>query len=117
MAEPRTILLFDPAAKRQVWNERMSNGEYAVLPSFEAATSSVPSAALHKGPSCTIFTTYSEAEDYAREQVVLHPALRCRIYDSEVLVSRRSSRRAGRPIVRKVKLALDFDDGVVPASF
>src|SRR5579871_6187207 len=31
MSEPRVLLLFDPEARPQNWNERMSPGEYAVL--------------------------------------------------------------------------------------
>lgn len=32
----RTILLFDPLAQPQSWNERMLPGEYAVLYSFQS---------------------------------------------------------------------------------
>ena len=51
----------------------MTAGEYAVhYSSFD-----IPGTP----PSCTIFSSLIEAEDYAREQVAQRPALRCRIYD------------------------------------
>jgi hypothetical protein len=86
MAQSRTLLLFDPNARPQCWNERMTSGEYAVLYS---GTQSVPSD--HRdgtpagGPSCTVFSTLAEAEEHANQQVALIPSLRCRIYDHQGL--------------------------------
>jgi hypothetical protein len=52
----------------------MAPGEYAVHYShFEGPANAVP--------SCTIVASLGEAEQYAAEQVALHPTLRCRIYD------------------------------------
>jgi hypothetical protein len=81
MAQSRTLLLFDPNAQPQCWNERMSPTEYAVLYSHQPNPSGHPDVAPTAGPSCTIFSTLSEAEEYAAQQVALIPTLRCRIYD------------------------------------
>jgi hypothetical protein len=82
MAQSRTLLLFDPNAQPQCWNERMSPTEYAVLYSgIQPIPSGHPDDAPATGPSCTIFSTLSEAEQYAAQQVALTPTLRCRIYD------------------------------------
>jgi hypothetical protein len=79
MGHPRTLPLFDPKAQPSSWNERMTPGEYAVHYSqFE-------NIAPGTGPYCTVFGTFAEAEQYAKEQVSLHPALRCRIYDHQGL--------------------------------
>jgi hypothetical protein len=75
MSHPRTLLLFDPAVQPGSWNERMSPGEYAVH--YSSLEGSTPGS----GPTCTIFGTLAEAEQYAAEQITLHPGLRCRIYD------------------------------------
>jgi hypothetical protein len=75
MGHSRTLPLFDPKVQPSSWNERMQPGEYAVhYSSFESGT-------LENGPYCTVFNTLAEAEQYAKEQVSLKPALRCRIYD------------------------------------
>jgi hypothetical protein len=76
----RTLALFDSGAQPASWNERMSPGEYAVH------YSSFDSSAPGTGPSCTILGSLAEAEEYARPQVALKPALRCRIYDHEGFV-------------------------------
>ena len=75
MSHPRTLPLFDPAIQPGSWNERMSSGEYAVhYSSFESSTPG-------SGPTCTVFGSLAEAEQYAAKQVTLRPGLRCRIYD------------------------------------
>ena len=82
MAQSRTLLLFDPNAQPQCWNERMSATEYAVLYSgIQPIPSGHSDDAPVSGPSCTVFSTLSEAEEYADQQVALIPTLRCRIYD------------------------------------
>ena len=72
MAQSRTLLLFDPNAQPQSWNERMTPSEYAVLSSTS-------------GSSCTVFSNLADAEEYATQQVALTPSLRCRIYDHQGL--------------------------------
>ena len=82
MAQLRTLLLFDPNAQPQSWNERMTSTEYAVL--YSGCQPLHPSDRNGKsstGPYCTVFTTLAEAEEYATQQVTLTPTLRCRIYD------------------------------------
>lgn len=69
----RTLPLFDPATQPSSWNERMSAGEYAVH------YSSFANPAI--APFCSVFSSLPEAESYAKEQIALHPDLRCRIYD------------------------------------
>ena len=83
MDRGRTLLLFDPAAQPQSWNERMTPGEFAVL--YSGAVSGAPDVA-----TCEIFPSLSEAEEYAARQTALFPALRCRIYDHHGL--------AGQPV-------------------
>src|SRR5437762_10735184 len=84
MVQSRTLLLFDPSAQPQCWNERMSPSEFAVLYSHTH-----PSPSDHRetepitGPVCTVFSTLAEAEEYATQQVALIPSLRCRIYDHQ----------------------------------
>jgi hypothetical protein len=74
----RTLLLFDPDAQPQCWNERMQPGGYAVLySSNQLAGSPHPS----REPFCTVWSTLAEAEQHATEQVARLPTLRCRIYD------------------------------------
>jgi hypothetical protein len=76
MSHPRTLLLFDPEVQPASWNERMAHGEYAVHYSqFDGSQ-----------PFCTVFESLSEAKKFAREQVLLKPTLRCRIYDHQGLV-------------------------------
>jgi hypothetical protein len=78
MKPPRTVPLFDPDAQPASWNESMSPGEYSVHPSsFENNAA---------GPSCTIFGSLEDAEEYAQAQVALKPGLRCRIYDHQGFV-------------------------------
>jgi hypothetical protein len=74
MCHPRTLPLFDQRAQPATWNERMTPGEYAVhYSSFDHAPGTVL--------TCTIFSSLTEAEAHAKEQVAQRPALRCRIYD------------------------------------
>lgn len=54
----------------------MTAGEYAIHYSKFGSSSSF-------SPVCTVFGTLSEAEIYAKEQVVQRPDLRCRIYDHQ----------------------------------
>jgi hypothetical protein len=82
MAQSRTLLLFDPSAQPQSWNERMTSTEYAVLySSIQPVPSNQPDGTPATGPYCTVFNTLAEAEEYATQQVALIPTLRCRIYD------------------------------------
>jgi hypothetical protein len=79
MAQSRTLLLFDPTAQPQCWNERMTPGEYAVL--YSGAQPDDQDTFPPGGPSCTVFPSLAEAEEHAAQQVALVPTLRCRIYD------------------------------------
>jgi hypothetical protein len=86
MAQSRTLLLFDPNAQPQCWNERMATSEYAVLYSGTQPIPSGPgSRTPASGPFCTVFATLAEAEEYAAQKVALIPTLRCRIYDHQGL--------------------------------
>ena len=85
MAQSRTLLLFDPNAQPQCWNERMTATEYAVLYSHQPVPSDHRNDTPASGPSCTVFSTLAEAEEYAAQQVALIPSLRCRIYDHQGL--------------------------------
>jgi hypothetical protein len=86
MAPPRTLLLFDPDAQPQCWNERMAPGEYAVLYSSNQLGQSMGNTdAPMSGPFCRVFSSLAEAEEHANEQVRLLPTLHCRIYDNEGL--------------------------------
>jgi hypothetical protein len=82
MAPSRTLLLFDPNAQPQCWNERMTSSEYAALYSgILPVPSDHQDGTPISGPYCTVFSTLAEAEEYATRQVALIPTLRCRIYD------------------------------------
>jgi hypothetical protein len=85
MAPSRTLLLFDPNAQPQCWNERMTSSEYAVLYSHQPVPSHHHNGTPAAGPTCTVFSTLAEAEVYATQQVALIPTLRCRIYDHQGL--------------------------------
>jgi hypothetical protein len=86
MAQSRTLLLFDPNAQPQSWNERMTPTEYAVLYSAVPPRSSDhQNGTPADGPYCTVFNTLAEAEEHATQQVALIPTLRCRIYDHQGL--------------------------------
>jgi hypothetical protein len=85
MAPSRTLLLFDPNAQPQCWNERMISSEYAVLYSHQPVPSHHPNGTPAAGPTCTVFSTLAEAEEHATQQVTLIPTLRCRIYDHQGL--------------------------------
>jgi hypothetical protein len=81
MNEPRTLLLFDPGARPQGWNERMKPGEYAILYSSLRLGSDAENSAAMREPFCSVFSTLADAEEYAAQQVALLPTLGCRIYD------------------------------------
>jgi hypothetical protein len=86
MAPSRTLLLFDPNAQPQCWNERMTPTEYAVLYSgTQPLPSNPPNGTPASGPYCTVFSTLAEAEEHAAQQIALIPTLRCRIYDHQGL--------------------------------
>ena len=109
MSEPRVLLLFDPEARPQNWNERMGPGEYAVLYS-----GGQPRVAGHEGegggeaPACTVFGSLVEAEAHAAAKVAEEPTLRCRIYDQHGL--------AGQP-VREIRGTLHKGESEVSAKF
>ncbi len=86
----------------------MLPGEYAVLYSFEPAEGGASAPGTAAGPTCTIFSTLAEAEEHAAAQVLLHPALRCRIYTEEGL---------GRPPVREICGEEHQGDSELSASF
>ena len=78
------MLLFDPDAKPQSWNERLQPNEFAVL--YYGPRDAQPLAvegvdAVPDAPFCTVFPTLDDAEGHAREQVRRNPELECRIYD------------------------------------
>ncbi|AEU38820.1 hypothetical protein AciX8_4549 [Granulicella mallensis MP5ACTX8] len=80
--QPRTLLLFDPAAQPQSWNERMADGEFAVLYAGAIVQPITSQDDISAGHSfCTVFSSLPAAEVHATQQVALHPTLRCRIYD------------------------------------
>jgi len=100
--QPRTLPLFDPHSQPQSWNERMVDGEFAVLytgnpipppPSpNDIGLSSEPdslgrSAAPANQPYCVLFPSLIAAEEFAAQQVALHPRLRCRVYDHHGLAN------------------------------
>jgi hypothetical protein len=94
MNQPRTLLLFDPGARPQGWNERMKPGEYAILySSLRLASDPVHSTATRE-PFCSVFSALADAEEYAAQQVALLPTLGCRIYDHEGL---------GRQPIREIR--------------
>jgi hypothetical protein len=83
----RTLLLFDPNATPQSWNERMSPGEYAVLFSGPQPLPEGDPEDLMSGrePACVIFTSLAEAEQFAAHSVERDSTIRCRVYDHEGL--------------------------------
>ncbi|WP_035348935.1 hypothetical protein [Edaphobacter aggregans] len=102
MSHPRTLPLFDSGVHPGSWNERMSPGDYAVhYSSFE-------SSARGSGPTCTIFGSLVEAEQYATEQVTLRPGLRCRIYDHHGFVGSPIREIQGREYVGESDLSPRF---------
>jgi hypothetical protein len=113
MSPPRTMLLFDPDAQPQCWNERMSPDEYAVLYSSNQLASSAltlpaPQGSATGGPFCTVFSTLAEAEQHASQQVALLPTLRCRIYDHHGL---------GRQPLREIRGAEHRGESEISARF
>jgi len=88
------LLLFDPNAQPQSWNERMKPGEYAILYSGLQPAPPDHQDNISKGSLfCTVFSSLAEAEAYAAQQVTLLPAVRCRIYDHHGL---------GREAIREI---------------
>jgi hypothetical protein len=100
--QPRTLPLFDPHSHPQSWNERMVDGEFAVLyagnpipPAPSPNDIGVPGeqgllgrSDLRAGtPYCVVFSNRRDAEDFAAQQVALYPRLRCRIYDHHGLAN------------------------------
>ncbi len=74
----RTVPLLSPNVPRESWNEGMAPEEYAVHYSVLPEDTGVP--------SCTVCDSLHGAEAHAREQVALHPGLRCRIYGRDGFV-------------------------------
>jgi hypothetical protein len=65
-SQPRTLPLFDPHAQPASWNERMVDGEFAVLYSGESIPPSPsPTDAPAGTPHCVIFPSLAAAEDFA----------------------------------------------------
>ena len=106
MPRSHTMLLFDPTAQPSGWNERMHDGEYAVLYSFRPVAAGADSA--HENPYCSVFGSLEEAEEHAFQQVDLHPALRCRIYDRNGLASQPVREIAGREHRGESELSAGF---------
>jgi hypothetical protein len=105
----RTIPLFDPHASPQSWNERMAPGDFAVLYSAQYAPSNSTSGAMGpSGPVCDLFSTFSEAEEHARQETALWPSLRCRIYGAEGL---------GGPPIKELKGSDYRGDSEMSARF
>jgi hypothetical protein len=94
MDQPRTLPLFDAGARPQGWNERMKPGEYAILYSSLRLGSDVENGVATREPFCTVFSTLTDAEEYAAQQVALLPTLGCRIYDHHGL---------GRELIREIR--------------
>ncbi len=110
MAEPRTLLLFDPTAVPQSWNERMTVGEYAVLyrnlqPPREGGRADNPSG---EGPVCDIFESLDAAVEYATRLVARFPKLRCEIYDHHGM---------GNDPVREIVGAEGAERNIISARF
>jgi hypothetical protein len=80
--QPRTLPLFDPHSLPQSWNERMADGEFAVLYSGNPIPQPLSLNDSHSSkPYCVVFPALATAEDFAAQQVALYPGLRCCIYD------------------------------------
>jgi hypothetical protein len=110
MGVPRVMLLFDPEAHPQCWNERMTPGEFAVLYTGAQPRALEDGSVALDGtaPACAVFGSLSEAEVYAKRQVAEVPTLRCRIYDEKGL--------AGQPI-RQIAGAEHKGDSEISARF
>jgi hypothetical protein len=87
MPKPRWVPIYDAAARPSSWNERMAAGEYAVH--FSQSIGDVDSR------SCTILPSLPEAESFARQQVLLHPALLCRVFDHQGFIGAPAAEIAG----------------------
>ena len=98
--QPRTLPLFDPHSQPQSWNERMADGEFAVLYTGNAIPPppspndiGVPGEPRSLGrndigaPYCVVFLSLAAAEDFAAQQVARSSSLRCRIYDHHGLAN------------------------------
>jgi hypothetical protein len=108
MSEPRVLLLFDPGARPQNWNERMEPGEYAVLYSGRQPRLAGQGDGGGEEPACTVFGSLAEAEAHAVAEVGKDPVLLCRIYDQQGL--------AGRP-VREIRGAQYKGESEISARF
>jgi hypothetical protein len=110
MAEPRILLLFDPKATPQTWNERMSPGEYAVLYSNLQPPLAGQQADSFSStdPICVVFDSLGAAEEYATRQAAQFPKLRCRIYDHHGL---------GRSPVREIAGTEGAEKNQISARF
>lgn len=109
MGGPRVLLLFDPEARPQCWNERMVEGEYAVLYSGrQPRLTGLQGEGGGEEPACTVFGSLVEAEAHAAAKVAEDPTLRCRIYDQQGL--------AGQP-VREIRGALYKGESEISARF
>jgi hypothetical protein len=110
MAEPRILLLFDPKATPQSWNERMSPGEYAVLYSNLQPPAEGKGADSFRSsdPVCVVFDDLGAAEAYATRRVAEFPKLRCRIFDHHGM--------GGAP-VREIAGAEGHDRNEISAKF
>jgi hypothetical protein len=82
MGRPRKLLLFDPHAKPQSWDERMTPGECATIYS-SLLVGADPNGPLKREPFCLVFSSLADAEADAQRQVALLPTVRCRIYDHQ----------------------------------
>lgn len=100
--QPRTLPLFDPDTRPQSWNERMVDGEFAVLysgnpiplpPSPNDIEVPNEQASVERSdtpqyiPYCVVFPSLATAEAFVTQQVALCPRLRCRIYDRHGLAN------------------------------
>jgi hypothetical protein len=80
--QPRTLPLFDPHSLPQSWNERMADGEFAVVYSGNPIPQPLsPNDSHSSKPYCVVFPSLATVEDFAAQQVALYPRLRCCIYD------------------------------------
>lgn len=101
MQSPRELPLYDDNLTHGAWCQRMNLGEFAVHYSAFVPDS-------YTEPFCTVFSSLSEAESHARQQVAERPDLRCTIYDHEGFV--------GAPI-REIRGAQFKDTSSLPPGF
>jgi hypothetical protein len=87
-SKAKWVPIYDAAAGAGSWNERMAAGEYAVH--FSQSIGDVDSR------SCAILPSLTEAESFAREQVLLHPTLQCRVFDHQGFIGPPAMEIAGK---------------------